>query len=221
MNFFKKIFNRGNDTPSEDLRPESFEDISSKIFPYFKQFLPPTGTTYPLPDDPNKIDETKTYDLPEVSIVFSNVCEDLNCLYAIDTGHSFDIIQERHLKEWDINQEKLHALALENFRSLIVQKMTAQGDTNGIMFIVDGNLEAGLVLIDEIWTQLHDQIGEAVVITVPSRDVIMATGKSNRTMIDKFKENSKQILLNGDHPLSKNLFIRENGDWRFFEKILP
>jgi hypothetical protein len=50
--------------------------------------------------------------------------------------------------------------------------------------------------------------------------VIMATGKSNRIMIDRFKENSKQILLTGDHPLSKNMFIRESGHWRSFEKIL-
>jgi uncharacterized protein YtpQ (UPF0354 family) len=222
MSFFKKIFNTGNDTTPNQTPTESFENISTKIFPYFKQFLPPAAVTYSLPGDIRKIDKTKTYDLPpEANIVFSNISEDLNCLYAIDTGNSFHIIQERHLREWDITKEQLHALALENFRSLIVQKMTAKGDTNGIILIVDGNLEAGLVLIDEIWVQLQDQIGEAVVITVPSRDVLMATGKSNRTMINKFKENSKQILLTGDHPLSKNLFIRENGNWRFFEKILP
>jgi uncharacterized protein YtpQ (UPF0354 family) len=221
MSFFKRIFNKGNKNQLEDSKPGSFEDNSSKIFPYFKQFLPPGGETYPLPDDLSKIDKEKAYALPEVDIVFSNVCEDLNCLYAIDNGHSFDIIQDRHLSEWNINKEKLHTLAIENFRSLIVQKMTAKGDTNGIMFIVDGNLEAGLVLIDEIWAQLQDQIGESIVIAVPSRDVIMATGISNRTMIDQFKETSREILLTGDYPLSKNLFVRENGQWKFFDKILP
>jgi len=220
MNFFKKIFPKGNTKENKDSEVKSFEEISGKIFPYFKQFSPSTEPTHPLPDDFSKIDKTKTYDAAGVSIVFSNICEDLNCLYAIDTGNSFEIIQHRHLKDWNISKEKLHLIAIENFRSLIVQKMTAKGDTNAIMFIVDGNLEAGLVLIDEIWLQLEDQIGEQVVITVPSRDVIMATGKSNRIMIDRFKENSKQILLTGDHPLSKNMFIRESGHWRSFEKIL-
>lgn len=221
MSFLKKIFKKGNDKAPKKRPTGSFEDISTKIFPYFKQFLPPAAVTYPLPDDLSKTDKTKTYDVPEANIVFSNVCEDLNCLYAIDTEDVLEIIQGRHLGEWNINKDRLHTLALENFRSLIVQKMATQGDANGIMFIVDGNLEAGLVLIDEIWTQLQEQIGEEVVITVPSRDVIMATGKSNRTMIDKFKENSKQILLTGGHPLSKNLFIRKDEQWSFFEKILP
>lgn len=219
MAFFKKLFNKGNNTKLETPETDTLENISSKIFPYFKQFLPPGGQTYPLPADLNKIDKNKTYALPEVDIVFSNICEDLNCLYAIDNKHSFDIIQQRHLDEWNINREKLHNLALENFRSLIVQKMSAKGDTNAIMFIVDGNLEAGLVLIDEIWTQLQDQVGESIVIAVPSRDVLMATGISNRTMIEKFKETSRDILATGDHPLSKNLFVRENGQWKFFEKI--
>jgi len=195
MNFFKKIFPKGNTKENKDSEVKSFEEISGKIFPYFKQFSPSTEPTYPLPDDFSKIDKTKTYDAAGVSIVFSNICEDLNCLYAIDTGNSFEIIQDRHLKDWNISKEKLHLIAIENFRSLIVQKMTAKGDTNAIMFIVDGNLEAGLVLIDEIWLQLEDQIGEQVVITVPSRDVIMATGKSNRIMIDRFKENSKQRII--------------------------
>lgn len=220
MSFIKKLFTKGNSKTSGDSNPMSYEAISSKIYPYFKQFLPPTDNSYPLPNDLSEVDKSKTYDLPDVEFVFTNVCEDLNCLYAVDTGDSFEIILGRHLKEWNIDKEKLHALALENFRSLIAQKMTGQGDTNGIMFIVDGNLEASLVLIDEIWTQLHDQIGEPVVIAVPSRDVIMATGKSNRVMIDRFKESAKIILLTGDYPLSKNLFIRDGETWKVFEKIM-
>mgnify|MGYP002778175872 CR=1 FL=1 len=220
MNFLKKIFSKSSIPNTGAIDSTSFENVSNKIFPYFKQFLAPSVTTDALPNDFTKLDNKKTYDIPQAKIVFLNICEDLNCLYAVDMGNSFDIIQERHLADWNIDQDTLHLKAIENFRSLMVQKMTAKGDTNGIMFIIDGNLEAGLVLIEEIWTQLEEQIGEPIVITVPSRDVIMATGRSNRTMIDTFKANSKEILLNGNHPLSKNMFIRESGQWRLFERIL-
>lgn len=225
MSFLKKIFGKSassQKTTNPEIETEkSFAEISSRIFPYFKQFLPSEEATHPLPVDLGKIDESKTYEVPDLKIVFRNICEDLNCLYAIDTGTSFKIVQEKHINEWGIDRERLHELAVENFRSLIVQRMTAKGDSNGIMFFVDGNLEAGLVLIDDIWQQLEDQIGEQIVITVPSRDVIMATGKSNRAMIDKFKQTSKDILQNGDHPLSSNLFIRDAAGWNFFEQILP
>jgi uncharacterized protein YtpQ (UPF0354 family) len=100
----------------------------------------------------------------------------------------------------------LHEIALGNFRDLVAASLQVHGDTNGVMFVLNGNLEAGLVLPDEIWEQLERQIGESVVVSVPPRDVNVATGKSNGTMIDSFNEKAKYILMNGDHPLSSNWF---------------
>lgn len=222
MGLFNNIFGKGKDKGNEKaISPDgqSFENVSSRLFPYFKQFLPEGGPSYPLPDDLSKIDRTKTYSMPELEMVYRNICEDLNCLYVIDGDTGFEIVQERHLQEWDIDKETLHETAIHNFRLLISQKLSVQGDTNAVMLIVDGNLEAGLVLIDEIWEQLEDQIGEQVVIAVPSRDVVMATGKSNREMIERLKDSARGILQTGDHPLSKNLFIREGVHWKLFESV--
>jgi uncharacterized protein YtpQ (UPF0354 family) len=222
MSLFKKLFRKkeSNSTIESAFYEKPFSEVSAKIYPYFKQFLPSNGNSIPLPDDFKEIKKDETYDLPGVSLIFKNICEDLNCLYVFDTGNSFEIIQESHIQAWGVDQHKLHEYAIENFRTMITQRLSARGDTNGIMFVLDGNLEAGLVLIDEIWEQYEDQVGEKIVITVPSRDVIMATGVSNRAMIDQFKQNSKRILLEGEYPLSKNLFIRESSQWNLFEKII-
>ncbi|RYE20237.1 MAG: DUF1444 family protein [Sphingobacteriales bacterium] len=225
MNFFKKIFSKTKKNDTVFTKPENinkpFEEIKSFIYPYFKQLLSfPGDTERIIPPDLGEIDENTSYEIPEMNIVFLNICEDLNCLYVIDDQSGFVIIQMSQLDEWGINQAELHQIALENFRSLITTKLTARGDTNGIMFTIDGNLEASLVLIDEIWEQLEDQIGEPVVISVPSRDVIVATGKSNREMILNFTENSKNILETGSYPLSENWFIREGGKWQLFERII-
>jgi len=224
MDFLKKIFGKKlkqRSAEEDPANPErTFVEIKPFIYPYFKQLTALTIPAGVVPNDMAQVDEATTYELPGVSLVIFNVCEDLNCLYAIDNEYGLEIIQDAHLGKWEINKAELHDIALENFRSLIATKMTARGDTNGIMFTIDGNLEAGLVLIDEIWEQLEEQVGESIVVSVPSRDVIVATGKSNRPMIDAFTENSKQILTTGDHPLSRNWFIREKGKWKVFEKIL-
>jgi uncharacterized protein YtpQ (UPF0354 family) len=224
MSFFKKIFGKKEaekSTKESFVSPEkSFVEIKALVYPYFKQLTTSTGSTEPFPSDLPQVDKMTTYEMPGVSLVILNVCEDLNCLYAINSEYGLEIIQESHLVKWGISKERLHEIALENFRSLIATNMTARGDTNGIMFTIDGNLEAGLVLIDEIWEQLEEQIGEPVVISVPSRDVIVATGKSNRPMIEAFTQNSKDILMTGDHPLSKYWFIRQGGKWNVFEKII-
>jgi uncharacterized protein YtpQ (UPF0354 family) len=226
MGFLKKIF-RNREThsnhissPSIALKEPTFLQIKSKIYPYFKQIVQSTDNTIPFPEDMSQVDLESTYEAPGVQLVIHNICEDLNCLYAVDNGNDLELIQNRHLATWEIDEQELREIAISNFRTLIMTNMRAEGDTNGIMFIIDGNLEAGLVLIDEIWEQLEDQIGESVVITVPSRDVIIATGKSNLAMINTLTENSKNTLRTADHPLAKNWFIRENNKWKFFKKIM-
>jgi hypothetical protein len=193
--------------------------ILSSIYPYFKQFMPSTGESEELPKNFEEIDKSKVYHHPSFKPIVKNICEDLNYLYAIDKDYSYEIIQEDKLLELNITEEELHEIALTNFRQLLSTNLKAQGDKNGLMFMVNGNLEAGLVLIDEIWDQVENQIGEQIVIAVPSRDVIVATGKSNRRMIESFNERAKIILNSGDHPLSRNWFVRNNKKWELFEAI--
>lgn len=38
-----------------------------------------------------------------------------------------------------------------------IRFLKVHGNTNALLFTLNGNLEAGLVLIDEIWSQLEDQ----------------------------------------------------------------
>ncbi|MCE3228777.1 MAG: hypothetical protein K0S32_3328 [Bacteroidetes bacterium] len=194
------------------------KDLST-IYPYFKQFLHSHGNAEPLPDDFSNIDKSKTYEASSFRPVIRNVSEDLNCLYAFDTHYGYDIILESTLKEMNMTKEQLHEIAMENFRKLLQTNMKIMGDKNALMITVNGNLEAGMVLVDEIWDQLEEIVGEEVVIAVPSRDVIVATGKSNREMIDNFRAKGRHILATASHPISKNFFVRNNKKWELLEEI--
>jgi uncharacterized protein YtpQ (UPF0354 family) len=222
MGFINKLF--GQKSEKEKNVQNNSEEIKLKtlksIYPYFKQFMPSSGDSIELPTDFIDIDKSKVYHHPSIKPIIKDICEDLNCLYAIDNEYGYEIIQEDKLADLQLSKDELHEIALSNFRQLISTNMKAHGDTNGIMFTVNGNLEAGLVLVDEIWEQLQNQIGEEVVIAVPSRDVIVATGKSNRSMIDNFSQKAKTILEGGDHPLSKNWFVWRNKKWELFEPII-
>lgn len=209
----------GSETAPQDIENENKLKTLKSIYPYFKQFLPSSGESINLPEDFSKIDKSKVYHHPSIKPIIKPICEDLMCMYAIDNDSSYELIQEDKLNELQINKDELHEIAMSNYRQLISKNMKAHGDTNGIMFTVNGNLEASLVLVDEIWDQLENQIGEEIVIAVPSRDVIIATGKSNRPMIDNFSQKAKTILEGGDHTLSKNWFIRKNKKWELFEAI--
>jgi len=193
--------------------------VKNLIFPYFKQLSKSEGIAQKLPENLSEARQDVIYETPEVQLIIKHICEDLNCLYAIDSGNGYEIIQQRHLDEWQINQSQLEEIALNNLTTLTMTNLSVQGDTNGLMFVLNGNLEAAIVLMDQIWTQLEEQIGEPIVIAVPSRDVLLATGASNSAMLDSFEKTTADIFKNGDYPLSRNFFIREGGSWKLFKSL--
>jgi uncharacterized protein YtpQ (UPF0354 family) len=231
MRFLKKLFsskeeqiqtNHSSDsllTEQEKKQTELSKKFSS-IFPYFKQLLFDNSTPESLPNDLSNIDKTKTYSVPGLNLIIKNICDDLNCLYVYDTETGLEIIQASELTKLNISKEELHEIAMANFRQLISKRLKVQNNGEYFWFILDGNLEAGLVLVDEIWDQVEGNLKEDIVICVPSRDIIVATGKSNSKVIADFTEKAKQILNGGDHPLSKNWFIRENKTWKVFKRII-
>lgn len=201
-----------------DERSKKFKSI----FPYLKQLKPSVSTSSAetLPSDTSHFDKNKTYSIPGLSLVIKNISEDLNCLYAYDTEHSLEIIQEKELAALNITREQLHEIAMNNYRDLVNQKLKSQSNGQAFWFILDGNLEAALVLVDEIWDQVEGHLKETVVVCAPSRDVLIATGKSNAAVIFGFTEKAKDILSNGDHPLSNYWHVRENKAWKAFRKII-
>jgi uncharacterized protein YtpQ (UPF0354 family) len=230
MSFFRKIFGSKDELVQNNQEAPRVEkgdktELSLKlnsIYPYFKQLLPSDDKEISerLPDDLSTVDNSKKYSVPGLKLIIRNICDDLNCLYVYDNETGLEIIQEKELKKLNISEQELHEIAMTNFRKLVSKRLNAQNNGETFWFRLDGNLEAGLVLVDEIWEQIEWHLKEPVVICVPARDVLIATGKSNNNVIEEFTEKSKKILLTGDHPLSKNWFIRENTTWKVFKKII-
>lgn len=225
MNFLKRLFSgqKSNKdvafSETQKQKSSDFETVKSSIFPYFKQLSVSDGATQKLPENLSETRQEIVYEVPEVKFVIKHICEDLNCLYAIDSSSSYEIIQQRHLDDWKIDQSQLEQIALDNLTTLTMTNLSVQGDTNGLMFVLNGSLEAAIVLMDQIWDQLEEQIGETIVIAVPSRDVLLATGASNNAMLESFNKTAADIYKSADYPLSKNFFVRNGGAWKLFRKL--
>lgn len=219
-----KRLQSNTETPlaGSETRQEELNRKLSSVFPYFKQLSVAANSSKSesLPEDLSIIDQQKSYSVSGLQLIIKNICDDLNCLYAYDTEAGLELIQERELEKLHINRDQLHEIAMANYRQLLKQQLNAQNNGEAFWFILDGNLEAGLVLVDEIWDQVAGFLKEEIVLCVPSRDVIFATGKSNNAAITDFTERARQILTSGDHPLSNNWFIREDKQWRVFRKII-
>jgi hypothetical protein len=226
MSFLKKLFrSKAYEEPGSSVKEgaqataESFESVKNKIFPYFKKMDAFSGTAVPLPEHPSEADKNKVYAAPGLQLVIKRIVQGLNLLYAVDKDYGYEIIQAGKLIEWGITEDELHATAIDNLNNLLLTELKIHGDSNRLMLTVNGNLEAGIVLVDYLWDQIESQIQDVPVIAVPSRDVLLITGVHKKEHIVSIREKAKEIYESGDYPLSDLLYKRENGQWVVFEQM--
>lgn len=223
MGIFKNLFGSNSNDKNKSGKSEYSFDIKNRtdtIYPYFKQILELSQNSEELPENLKEIDKTKSYKSDNLKLITKQICADLKLFYVLDNDNGYEFIQEQHLNSVNINSNQLHEIAMHNFQDLISKKMRNQNNDDAIWFFVDGNLEACLMLVDEIWEQVQNFIKDDVVVCVPARDIIFATGANKTKVINDFSEKAKEILNSGDHPLSKNWFIRNENKWEVFKEII-
>ena len=134
--------------------------------------------------------------------------------YLVDEGDSFAYVQERHLRETGIDKDQIHARAVENLRNLTEGRVTIRqnGPTHALFF--DGNFEASLILLDEMWDEdLVQHHGGEPVVAIPARDVLCFCNASSVAGIDELRAVISRCWPTGDHLVSKKLFQRINRTW--------
>jgi uncharacterized protein YtpQ (UPF0354 family) len=173
-------------------------EFYESIFPVFKP-LPYLGTA-----------------LIDAVFLHQRISEELYCFYAIRHSTGYEIVHHGHLETWGVRKNELFRIAMDNMRKQIVGNLEIHGDAEGMMFTMNGEFEAGLLMIDEIWEQLEEQTGDQLVISVPSRGVLVACGKSNFKASNPLQMVVKSIFRESDAPLSDKWFIRSEGQWSVF-----
>ena len=89
------------------------------------------------------------------------------------------------------------------------------GENCYYMLLADGNYESSMILLD-IWNEENFKVNGDFVVGIPSRDLLIITGKNDAENIKKLKQTISEINENGDHLVSEKLFEYRNGK---FESI--
>jgi len=85
------------------------------------------------------------------------------------------LISQKELAHYQLTTEQLHQVAVENLSSTEKEIRLPPGE--GIYFLrCDGDLEASLLLHEEIWDVVQEQIGGDVLASVPARNVLLISG---------------------------------------------
>jgi uncharacterized protein YtpQ (UPF0354 family) len=116
-------------------------------------------------------------------------------------------------------------LTIDDLRPLAVRNLTGRrarpqikGAPTAAMLVLDGDLEASLLLVDHLWEQIGTQLPGDLIAAVPSRDTLFVTGSqvpggtaALTRAVDAVWRKSEDRLL-----LTRSLLIRDGKSWSAF-----
>ena len=199
----------GQNNPTSNLKTDSWLDVKDRIYPMIKPTLNED-------EDTSTKFEIKDSDLP----IIEPYLEQLHVVYVIDHEGFYTYVNSGDLKLWNINRDTLSKTALENLNILANGRAQFHGDSTYGMIVLNGNLEASLMLSDGFWEAITQTIKQKnLVIGIPAKDVLLITHLESSDGILTLKNAIKKIYEQGDHLLTKWLFKREDGAWSKFELV--
>ena len=139
------------------------------------------------------------------SLVYEKYNDKLVVVYAEDAENGIAYFTSERFKESGINKDSLFILALKNLDS-VLPKIEILGEKGYYMITAGGNYEASLILLTDIWTKENIQVNGDIIISIPTRDLLLVTGSKDLDIIKKVKAVAKEAWETGPYQLLPDLF---------------
>lgn len=143
----------------------------------------------------------------ESSHIYEKYNNELYIFYVENTETNINYLTKDDFEKLNIDKEELQKISIKNLANSL--KIEKHGEEGYYMLIADGNFESSLILLD-IWSEKNFKVKGEIVIGLPSRDVLLVTGKKDTKNIERLKKTIEEINEDGDHLVSKSLFEYRN-----------
>ena len=150
--------------------------------------------------------------------VLTDLGNGLLAAYVIDIGDHLQYIQQRHLEDSGINESELHNHAVHNLEVLAKDKLRVEAHGKLFAAFLDGNFEASLILVDDLWEEsLVPTMSAGFVAAIPARDVLAFCDLASSEGITQLREAAARANKAGDHLLTPVLYRRQGRTWVRYE----
>ena len=135
--------------------------------------------------------------------------------HVIDTGDSFEYIQNRDLQTDSVSEAELHTIGIGNLSTLAASGQLRIAPHGAVFAVLmDGNFESSLILLDHLWADSFRQfVTGDYLIAIPTRDVLAFCDRDS-------VEGRNELLLiiqrldgAGAHPVTRTLYRRQGSEW--------
>jgi uncharacterized protein YtpQ (UPF0354 family) len=172
------------------------------------------------PDRNGSFDELRERVMPMIvadadrdlsTMVTEPLVEGLSIAYAIDSDRTIAYIPAPQFKDWDVDLEALHDVAMENLvrRS---QEMTAHaaqdesGRVNLILFQTMDGYDASRVLLPTLHERLREHLGSPFAAAIPNRDILLCFRNDDET-VERLREQIENDHLKMPHGVTGKLLL--------------
>jgi hypothetical protein len=180
-------------------------DFCTRAIPYLKSILHEEGETVQL----------SLQDSP----ILRPIGNGLLISYLVDQGDHFAYVQHRHLIQSNMTEADLHAKAMENLSDMADEKLEVKECNDFFIGLMDGNLEATLILLDELWKErLTFLAPNGFVAAIPARDILAFCDTASDKGIEGLRDCVARLSSGqSDHRLITNLLHRDiDGEWGIY-----
>ncbi|WP_112181668.1 DUF1444 domain-containing protein [Paraliobacillus zengyii] len=146
-----------------------------------------------------------------VKMVYSDHTAETRIYYALDLGHTYQLIDQKMLDTEGWTLERLKEISMFNVRSLSTETKVDQVAGNNFYFIAtrDG-YDASRILNEAFLEEMRlNAVGELAV-AVPHQDVLILVDVQNEMGYDILAQMTMQYFAEGRVPITSLSFIYEN-----------
>jgi uncharacterized protein YtpQ (UPF0354 family) len=153
---------------------------------------------------------------PDDTPVTEPLVADLLVTYAFELTEAFQMFTHRDMSDLGLTLAPLRAAAVANLRKQMGELEVEHH--RPVWFVNTGNdMEACLLLRDEVWGSLASNVPGEMVVSVPVRDALILTSADSPEGI----RTTRQIIVECQrreqtHSLTKHLLTRRQGKWEVF-----
>lgn len=151
----------------------------------------------------------------DVQLVKEHLVADLWIVYAIDLPTRIMTLSPDRMEELALQPGELRALALANLATLLPPVETHDDET-WMLITAGSDYTASVLLLDEVWDQLAEEVEGDLVVAAPTRDVLLATGSASMEGIRAVRAKAIELEQGGSYAISQTLLRRRAGRWVAF-----
>jgi len=155
----------------------------------------------------------------ENAVIVRPFVADLFLVLAFDGQHTQHLATHKTLERLGISEEGVIELARANLAKKVAEVEQRTLDDDGPlvgMLVTGGDLEASLLLLDDVWARVALNLTGEMIACVPARDVVLFADTASEGAVARMGEIADEILEDGDHVISSTLLRRTSRGWERF-----